>query len=126
MKTLGNILWVIFGGLEMAIAIFLEGLLCCLTIIMIPVGIQLFKLAGFVLWPFGKKVSSEKIGGFKLFVNILWAVFFGWENAVGFFLTGVIFCITIIGIPFGKQWFKMANFILTPIGRKFVKGDAAK
>ena len=121
MKTLGNVLWIIFGGLLWAVALFVEGILACITIIGIPVGIQLFKMAEFVILPFGKKVSATNVTGFKMFVNILWAILAGWESALAFLLTGVLFCITIIGIPFGKQYFKMARFILTPLGYSFVK-----
>ena len=65
MKTLGNIIWFIFGGLFWAISAFLGGVVCCITIIGIPVGLQLFKMAGFVLWPFGKKVKEQKVTGLK-------------------------------------------------------------
>ena len=119
MKLIGNILWVILGGLVWSIALFLNGLLCCVTIVGIPVGIQLFKMAGFVLWPFGKQVSDVKAKGLKFVLNVIWAVLFGWEYALGFLITGLLFCITIIGIPFGKQYFKLASFIILPLGREF-------
>ena len=120
MKTLGNVLWIIFGGLLWSIGIFLEAIIACITIIGIPVGLQLFKLAKFVLWPFGKKVKAVKPSGIKTVLNVIWAIFFGWENALLMFLTGAILCITIIGIPFGKQYFKMAHFLLLPLGNDFV------
>lgn len=126
MKTLGNILWVLFGGLMWAIVDFLTGILLCITIIGIPVGLQLFKFAKFVIWPFGKTVQNVKPSGFKSFLNVLWAILGGWEMALGYFLTGVLFCITIIGIPFGKQYFKMGKFILLPLGKDFVKPAAAE
>lgn len=118
--TVGNILWIIFGGLIASITAFLSGVIACITIIGIPVGLQLFKFAKFVLLPFGKEVKDVNVTGFKNFVNILWAIFFGWEYALTYLLTGVLFCITIIGIPFGKQYFKMAIFVLLPLGRDFV------
>ena len=121
MKTIGNIIWFIFGGVEWAIASFLSGVLYCITIIGIPVGLQLFKFAGFVLWPFGKNVVSENVTGFKTILNVIWLIFGGLLTAIGYLLTGVIFCITIIGIPFGRQYFKMARFILTPLGYSFKK-----
>lgn len=121
MKTIGNILWVIFGGFFWALGLGAAGILCCITIIGIPVGLQLFKMAGFVLWPFGKTVVDASVTGWKTFVNILWAIFFGWEFALGFLLVGVIFCITLIGIPFGRQYFKLAQFILLPLGHEFQK-----
>ena len=119
MGTIGNILWVIFGGLEWCIALLIAGIIECVTIIGIPIGLQLFKMAKFVIWPFGKNVVETNITGFKKFVNFLWALTGGWTSALGFALTGVLFCITIIGIPFGKQYFKLAKFILLPLGRDF-------
>ena len=120
MKTIGNIIWVIFGGLFWSIICALEGILCCITIIGIPVGLQMFKMSSFVLWPFGKQV--KKIGNssfFKQLVNLLWLIFFGWEMALGYLLTGILYCITIVGIPFGMQYFKLASFVLWPIGYDF-------
>ena len=121
MKVLGNILWLIFGGLEMAIVSFLEGIILCITIIFIPVGIQMFKVAGFFIWPMGKQVLPTSVNGFKTFVNILWAILGGWEHFLIYGLVGCILCITIIGIPFGKQYFKMAKFIIMPLGHTFEK-----
>lgn len=126
MKTLGNILWVIFGGLEWFLVLILEGVLCCVSIIGIPVGIQIFKMAKFVIWPFGKNVQAVKPSGFKQVVNVIWAISGGWMSALGFLFTGVLYCITIIGIPFGKQYFKMAKFILLPLGNDFVKDQQPK
>lgn len=119
MKTLGNVLWIIFGGLLWSISLFLLGVLMCATIIGIPIGLQLFKMGKFVLLPFGKEVIDVKPTGFKTFLNILWAILFGWEVALGFAMTGVLFCVTIIGIPFGLQYFKLAVFALLPLGKDF-------
>ena len=121
MKTLGNIIWVLFGGLIWCLGLLLLGVICCVTIIGIPVGLQLFKMAGFVLWPFGKTVDYVKPTGFNIVLNVIWAVLCGWETALGFCLTGALYCITIIGIPFGLQYFKLARFILLPIGNEFKK-----
>ena len=119
MKTLGNILWFILGGVFWALDLFVTGVLLCITIIFIPVGIQMFQLGKFVLWPFGKQVTLVAPSGFKAVINFIWAILFGWIIALGFLLTGVLLCITIIGIPFGKQYFKMAHFVLLPLGRDF-------
>lgn len=119
MKTLGNILWIVFGGFWWAVALFALGIVYCCTIIFIPVGLQLFKLAKFVFWPFGKSVVNESVTGFKKFLNFFWAIFGGIWVGIGFLLTGLIFCITIIGIPFGRQYFKIAKFIIAPLGRNF-------
>ena len=120
MKLIGNIIWFVFGGLFWSLSAFVAGALLCLTIIGIPVGLQMFKLARFVLWPFGKAVTPVNPSGMKQVLNILWAVLFGRIMALGYLITGVLFCITIIGIPFGKQYFKMASFVLLPLGRDFV------
>lgn len=121
MKTIGNILWFILGGFLSAIGCFLEGILLCVTIIGIPIGLQMFKLAGFVWWPFGKTVQKVNPAGYKTVLNVIWAILAGWEHFLVYGLVGVIFCITIIGIPFGKQFFKIARFLITPLGYGFVK-----
>ena len=115
MRMLGNILWIIFGGLLSALGWITSGCLWCITIIGIPVGLQCFKLSSISLNPFGKEVRYE--GEAVSFVlNVLWFIFSGWELALGNFLLGVILCITIIGIPFGKQFFKIAKLSLCPFG----------
>ena len=119
MKILGNVLWIIFGGLFWSLGLYLLGAIMCITIIGIPIGLQLFKMGSFVLLPFGREVADVNTTGFKTFLNILWAIFFGWEIALGFATTGVLLCITIIGIPFGLQYFKLAVFVLLPLGKDF-------
>ena len=119
MKTFGNILWLIFGGFIAGIAAFIEGILLCCTIIFIPVGLQMFKIGKFFFWPIGKQVVAVNPSGFKTFINILWAIFFGWEHFLAYAVVGLILFITIIGIPFGKQYFKLAMFIITPLGHDF-------
>ena len=116
MKTIGNIIWFLLIGLWSAIGYAIGGLLFCITIIGIPLGKQLFKLAHLVIFPFGK--NAEINPGKHPVANILWAIFFGWEMFLGYIFTGVIFCITIIGIPFGKQCFKLAFVALLPFGAK--------
>lgn len=115
MKTLGNILWFLFGGLIGGISYTMIGCLWCLTIIGIPVGIQCFKLAGLVFFPFGRNVNYGG-GGFSFIVNIIWIALFGWELALGYLALGLVWCITIVGIPFGKQCFKLARLSLMPFG----------
>jgi len=115
MKTLGNIIWFIFGGLEMALAWFMVGLVWCVTIVGIPVGIQAFKFAKLALWPFGKEVIYGGGVG-STFLNILWLIFGGLFLALGQYLLGIVYCITIIGIPFGKQHFKLGRLALMPFG----------
>jgi len=120
MKTLGNILWVIFGGFLNSIAWILSGIILCITIVGIPAGMQCFKIAEFVFWPFGREIQyGGKAVSFIL--NVLWIIFFGWELAVSSFVCGIIFCITIIGIPFGLQYFKLAKLALMPFGSTIIK-----
>ena len=121
MKTIGNILWFLLGGLIAAIALFFIGLFFCIIIIGIPLGIQFFKLAGFVLWPFGKTVEDVNCNGFKVFLNVLWLIIGGIVIVGAFYVWGAILHITIIGIPFGKQYFKIGSFLFKPLGHSFVK-----
>lgn len=116
MKTLGNILWFLFFGLWSAVVWFVLGLLWCVTIIGIPFGLQAFKIAALVLWPFGKNVCSDF--GKHLIANIIWIIFGGLELALGYVVGGVICCITVVGIPFGKQCFKLATLSLSPFGAR--------
>jgi len=119
MKTIGNIFWFIFGGLLLGIMWFIAGLLCCITIVGIPFGVQCFKIAGLSMWPFGKEISYHKAGVGSLIGNILWIIIFGWELALTNLIIGGIYCITIIGIPFGIQCFKLAQVSLFPFGVSF-------
>ena len=114
MKTIGNILWFFFAGLETAIGWFLFGLLWCITIIGIPFGKQCFKLASLSIWPFGRKAETnfEK----HPIANVIWVLLGGWTLAVYYFFAGVVCCITIIGIPFGLQCFKLAKLSFIPFG----------
>ena len=116
MRVLLNILWIIFGGLISAIGWVLTGCLWCITIIGIPVGMQCFKLSSISLNPFGKVVRYEDAGTASFLLNVLWFIFGGLEMALGNFIIGVILCITIVGIPFGKQFFKIAGLALHPFG----------
>jgi len=119
MKTIGNLLWFLFAGLFLALLWLISGLLCCITIVGIPFGIQCFKLAGLSLWPFGKEITYGRMGVGSVIGNILWIVFFGWELALTHLVIGLFFCITIIGIPFGLQCFKLAQVSLFPFGASF-------
>lgn len=117
MGCLGNILWFVFAGLWQGLSWLLTGLLWCITIVGIPVGMQCFKLAGLAFFPFGKEVDYEG-GPVSLLVNILWIVFGGLEIAAVSALTGLILCVTVVGIPFGLQSFKMAKLALMPFGAR--------
>ena len=125
MRTIGNILWVIFGGIWLAIAYFVAGLVLCITIIGIPFGVQAFKMAGFALWPFGYTVVTKPSSGIlEVIFNVIWLILFGWAIFVIHLLAGLVLCITIIGIPFGIQAFKLSVLALWPYGRAIVDADA--
>jgi uncharacterized membrane protein YccF (DUF307 family) len=115
MSLLGNILWLIFGGLLSGLGWILAGALWCVTIIGIPVGLQCFKLAQLSFAPFGREVIYN--GGAPSFIiNVIWFILSGLVLALGNFLMGCLLCVTIIGIPFGKQFFKIAKLALAPFG----------
>lgn len=122
MKILGNVLWLILGGIIIAIEYFVGSLVLIITIIGIPFGIQTIKLGVLALWPFGKTtVQSSRSGGcLYILFNIIWLLFGGIWIALSHFLFGIILLITIIGIPFGLQHFKLASLALTPFGRDIV------
>ena len=115
MGCLGNILWFICGGFVSGLTWLLFGCLWCITIIGIPIGMQCFKLAGLSFFPFGKEV--EYGGGLgSLLVNILWIILTGIPLALEHVVFGGLLCLTIIGIPFGLQHFKLAKLALMPLG----------
>lgn len=115
MKLIGNLLWLIFGGLLSALAWAFTGLFWCITVLGIPVGLQCFKFAVLCLWPMGLDVTMGG-GVMSTLVNILWLIFGGLELAIGHAVLGLLLCITIVGIPFGRQHFKIAKLALMPFG----------
>ena len=119
MSFLGNVLWFIFGGLLSGLSWILSGIIWCITIVGIPYGLQCFKFATLSFAPFGKDV--EYGGGVSSFIaNVIWIIFFGIPMAIENFLFGVLWCITIVGIPFGLQFFKIAKLSLMPFGARIV------
>ena len=119
---LGNVIWLIFGGFLAAIGYVIGGFALCITIVGIPWGLQCFKIAGLVLSPFGKKVISEnrEMGCLNIFCNLVWILFGGLYTALVHVVMGVILCLTIIGIPWGRQHFKLIEISLMPFGKKVV------
>lgn len=122
MNIFGNIMWFILGGFIVSLCYFLVGAVFCLTIIGIPFGIQLFKIGLFALWPFGSEVVSDTNDGgcLAILMNVLWILFGGIEVAILHVGFGILCCLTIIGIPFGLQHFKMTLLALVPFGKKIV------
>jgi uncharacterized membrane protein YccF (DUF307 family) len=124
MRTVGNILWLILAGFWLALGYAVAGVITCLTIIGIPFGVQAFKLALFSLWPFGRTVVRQSEGGvLEVVFNVIWLVLFGWELFLLHIVVGFVLCITIIGIPFGIQVFKLSVLALWPFGRSIVDAD---
>ena len=124
MKTLGNIIWLVFAGIWLFLGYAAFGLVLCITIIGIPFGVQAFKLAGFALWPFGKEIVSDNgsDGFLEIVFNIIWLVLFGWGIFLASVTTAIVLCITIIGIPFAWQSVKIGLMGLWPFGRRVVPG----
>lgn len=119
MKFLGNIIWLIFGGLITAVEYLISSLLLMVTIIGIPFGVQTLKLGMLALWPFGSKVTDNGNSGgcLSLIMNVIWICIGGLWISLTHLFFGLLLCITIIGIPFGMQHFKMAALALTPFGK---------
>ncbi|WP_406298159.1 YccF domain-containing protein [Embleya sp. NBC_00888] len=127
MKTVLNIIWLVFSGLWLAIGYAIAGIVCFLLfflVVTIPLGIASWRIAAYALWPFGRRVEWRRdAGAGSMLGNILWIVLFGWWLAIMHLFTGVVLCITIIGIPLGLANFKLIPVSLTPLGREIVSTD---
>ncbi len=119
MKFIGNIIWLLLGGIITSIEYLIASLLMMVTIIGIPFGLQTLKLAILALWPFGSKVVDQGNSGgcLNLIMNVIWLFLGGFCICLTHLFFGLLLCITIIGIPFGRQHFKMAALSLTPFGK---------
>ncbi len=123
MKILGNIIWLLFGGIIISIEYFIASIALMVTIIGIPFAIQTMKLGLFALWPFGGDIRTDvrSSGCLYILMNILWLLLGGLVIALSHVLIGLLLCITVIGIPFGMQHFKLAGIALSPFGRDIVR-----
>ena len=119
MKVLGNICGLLLGGILVALIYYIVGLLMCLTIIGIPFGVELFMLGTYALWPFGHQIvdGPGQPGCLSMLMNLIWILVGWWEIAIVHLFCGLLFCITIIGIPFGLQHFKMIIPSILPFGK---------
>lgn len=130
MLTLGNIIWLLFGGIFIALEYLISSILLMFTFIGIPFGLQTLKMASLALWPFGRYSvqRSTQTGCVSSVMNIIWLLCGGIWIALSHAIFGLLFFITIIGIPFGRQHFKLATIALTPFGREIVemKGNGKK
>lgn len=126
MRTLGNILWFLLAGLWLAIGYAVAGLIAFILIITIPFGIASFRLAGFVIWPFGRTVVWQREAGvWSVIGNVIWVIVVGWELAIAHLVAGLLLFITIIGIPLGVACWKMIPLALFPLGREVVPLESA-
>lgn len=122
MRIAGNVLWLLLAGLALAIGYALAGIVSFLLIVTIPFGIASFRLAGYVIWPFGRVVVDRPTSTPVLvfLANLLWLIFAGWWLALAHLAFGLLLCLTIIGIPFGVASFKMVPLAVVPLGRRVV------
>jgi uncharacterized membrane protein YccF (DUF307 family) len=124
MRAILNVIWLVFCGIWMAIAYAVVGLICFVLIITIPFGIASWRIANYVLWPFGRTIDRRPQAGVaSLIGNIIWIILFGWELAIGHLVFGVAMCLTIIGIPLGLASFKIIPITLFPLGVRIVPTD---
>lgn len=123
MKFIGNLIWLIMGGLLTAVMYWIAGILMCITIIGIPFGIQLVKIGTLSLWPFGHDltpIAGSESSCLQIVFNVLWIVLGWWEIALTHLTFGLILCCTIVGIPWGIQHFKLAMASIIPFGKEIV------
>jgi len=124
MRTLLNLIWLVLSGFWMAVGYALAGVICCLLIVTIPFGIASFRIANYVLWPFGRTVVEKPTAGIGSAIgNVIWVIVAGIWLAIGHLTTGVALCLTIIGIPMGIASFKLIPVSLMPLGKDIVSSD---
>jgi len=124
MRTVMNVLWLVLSGLWLAIGYAVAGLVLCILIITIPFGIAAFRLAAFTLWPFGRAVVRKPDAGAASAVgNVIWFVLAGLWMALAHVFTGILLCVTIIGIPLGLGNFKLIPVSIAPLGKDIVSTD---
>lgn len=124
MRTLLNVVWLVFAGFWMALGYLLAGVVMCLLVVTIPFGIAAFRIASYALWPFGRTaVRRADAGAGSAIGNVLWFVLAGLWLAIAHAVAGVAYCLTIIGIPLGLASFKLIPISLFPLGREIVSDD---
>jgi uncharacterized membrane protein YccF (DUF307 family) len=124
MRLILNLIWLILCGWWMAILYVLFGIIAAIFIITIPFTIACFRIASYVIWPFGRSIEMRRTAGVASVIgNIIWILLFGWELALGHLTAGILLCITIIGIPLGLANFKLIPISLVPLGVQIVRSD---
>jgi uncharacterized membrane protein YccF (DUF307 family) len=122
-----NVIWLVLEGFWMAIVYVVAGIVCFVLIITIPFGIAAFRIAGYVLWPFGRTIERRPGAGLASVIgNVLWVILFGWWLALGHLVAGVLLCLTIIGIPLGLASFKIIPVTLVPLGVRIVPSESLR
>ncbi|GAB3743399.1 YccF domain-containing protein [Microlunatus parietis] len=121
MKTILNVIWFVLSGVWLFLGYVIAGVICCVLIVTIPWGIASFRLANYAAWPFGREVINKpKSGCLTMIGNVIWLIVAGWWMALLHVITGVLLCITIVGIPLGVANFKMIGICLVPLGKEIV------
>ena len=122
MKLLGNLIWLIFGGIIISVEYLISSVLLMVTIVGIPFGLQTLKLSILALWPFGSRIRMKESGSgcLSTLMNLIWIIIGGFWISLTHVFFGLLFAITIVGIPFARQHFKMAGLALTPFGKEIV------
>ena len=121
MNTVLNVIWVVLAGIWLWISYVFVGVVMCILIVTIPWGIASFRIAGYAIWPFGRRVVQKPTSGVWSFIgNVIWVILAGWWLALEHLLTGLLLCITIIGIPLGIANFKLIPVSLAPLGKEIV------
>ena len=124
MRLILNLIWLILCGWWIAILYFLAGIIAFILIITIPFGIAAWRIANYALWPFGRSIVRRPSAGIgSLIGNIIWVILLGWELALGHLISGILLCLTIIGIPLGLANFKLIPISLFPLGVEIVPSD---
>ena len=124
MNTVLNVIWLVLSGFWLFLSYMLAGIICCILIVTIPFGIASFRIGFYALWPFGRRVVSRPDAGVCSFLgNVIWVIVAGIWIAIEHILSGIVLCITIIGIPLGIANFKMVPIALMPLGKEIVEAD---
>jgi uncharacterized membrane protein YccF (DUF307 family) len=124
LRLILNLIWLVLAGFWLALLYAIFGILAFILIITIPFGFACFRIAGFALWPFGRRIVTRRTAGAPSVIgNIVWIIFFGWELALLHVFTGIALCLTIIGIPLGLANFKLVPVSLFPLGTEIVSTD---
>ena len=124
LRLILNLIWFFLAGIWLAIVYVVIGVVALILIITIPFGLACFRIAGFALWPFGRQIVRRPSAGAPSAIgNVVWIIFFGWELALMHLITGVMLCLTLIGIPLGLGNFKLIPVSLFPLGTEIIDAD---